>query len=409
MSSLISEEVLFTEADKSIIRPNVNKVEVDNVITNKLNVSFINNTEIIGETVSADATQLIQNKSFVDTNCFVVDISGTKKINFDSNGTAGTTATMRFEQPSDSIYTVPNTTTSSFVMTEGDITVNGEKTFNDLVADSLKTDQITTRTTGTSINNIKLYESNTIGNNAVIQPTSTDNNLCLYYNKAIIVGAPPDNTTTGGNARGINAIDLQKSRDAPTQVASGDYSVILGGNKNTASANNTIVAGTFANAIHAGSLCFSDDQDLIFNSTKTKQFNARYENGFNFIGKELNINNTDKIYVISKQSTTDSIPKTIISIETSSGHAYLLHYKIISGTNSDIAAFTGYIKAKNISNVLTIGMPFNRWEDIDSSLVGISVDVAIDGTNIIINVVGLNATSIEWNCAVNSTEINIKT
>jgi hypothetical protein len=39
----------------------------------------------------------------------------------------------------------------------------------------------------------------------------------------------------GGNARGQGAVDLQSARSAATQVASGDYSVIGGGQDNTAS------------------------------------------------------------------------------------------------------------------------------------------------------------------------------
>jgi len=58
-----------------------------------------------------------------------------------------------------------------------------------------------------------------------------------------IVAAIPDGTATGGNARGIYAVDLQLSRSAATQVASGDWSVIGGGQTNTASGTAAIVGG----------------------------------------------------------------------------------------------------------------------------------------------------------------------
>jgi hypothetical protein len=45
----------------------------------------------------------------------------------------------------------------------------------------------------------------------------------------------PDGTTAGGNARGAKAVDLQTSRTAASQVASGEKSVIIGGQNNTAS------------------------------------------------------------------------------------------------------------------------------------------------------------------------------
>ena len=53
----------------------------------------------------------------------------------------------------------------------------------------------------------------------------------------------PDNTTTGGNKRGANAVDLQTVRNAASRVASGTNSVILGGQSNTASNTNTIAGG----------------------------------------------------------------------------------------------------------------------------------------------------------------------
>jgi hypothetical protein len=47
----------------------------------------------------------------------------------------------------------------------------------------------------------------------------------------------------GGNPRGLHAVDLQSARSAATQVARGDYSVIGGGQDNTASGNYATVGG----------------------------------------------------------------------------------------------------------------------------------------------------------------------
>jgi hypothetical protein len=54
-------------------------------------------------------------------------------------------------------------------------------------------------------------------------------------------------TTAGGNARGANAVDWQTSRSAASNVASGQQSVIGGGNNNTASTTYTTVAGGNSN------------------------------------------------------------------------------------------------------------------------------------------------------------------
>jgi hypothetical protein len=47
----------------------------------------------------------------------------------------------------------------------------------------------------------------------------------------------------GGDQRGLHAVDLQAARSAATQVASGDYSVIGGGQNNTASGDYATVGG----------------------------------------------------------------------------------------------------------------------------------------------------------------------
>ena len=63
-----------------------------------------------------------------------------------------------------------------------------------------------------------------------------------------ILGNIPDNTATGGNKRGANAVDLQTIRNAATDVANGDYSVISGGYRNKASGLYSAVVGGFISA-----------------------------------------------------------------------------------------------------------------------------------------------------------------
>ena len=58
-----------------------------------------------------------------------------------------------------------------------------------------------------------------------------------------ITAAIPDGTATGGNARGQYAVDLQTNRNAATQVASGNWSVVVGGRLNTASGYGSSIVG----------------------------------------------------------------------------------------------------------------------------------------------------------------------
>lgn len=81
---------------------------------------------------------------------------------------------------------------------------------------------------------------------------------------ALIAGPMPDGTATGGNARGSRAVDLQLSRNAATQVASGTSSFTVGDGC-TASGTNSFAAGTGSRAagnssIAMGSGCYADTQ-----------------------------------------------------------------------------------------------------------------------------------------------------
>lgn len=53
-----------------------------------------------------------------------------------------------------------------------------------------------------------------------------------------------------GNSRGSNALDLQSSRSSATQVASGTYSVIVGGKSNNASSSYSVIGGGELNESH---------------------------------------------------------------------------------------------------------------------------------------------------------------
>jgi hypothetical protein len=63
-----------------------------------------------------------------------------------------------------------------------------------------------------------------------------------------ILAQQPDGAVTGGNNRGTYAVDLQMTRSTNAQVASGSYSFLGGGQRNTASGVNSNVGGGNGNA-----------------------------------------------------------------------------------------------------------------------------------------------------------------
>ena len=66
----------------------------------------------------------------------------------------------------------------------------------------------------------------------------------------------PDGTATGGNKRGANAVDLSTYRTNAANVASGQYSVVLGQNSR-ATNNNAVAIGSAAISTSDSSVAFS--------------------------------------------------------------------------------------------------------------------------------------------------------
>jgi hypothetical protein len=141
-----------------------------------------------------------------------------------------------------------NTTTNYFVVNPVGATFQVETSIGG--GASLFTTNITAGTllTGHSVStNVTLSENTTATNSdLVLSPKGTG---------ALIAGPKPDGTGVGGNARGARAVDLQITKGAATRVASGNDSVISGGEANTASGIGSVVSGGSGN-MASGSYSF---------------------------------------------------------------------------------------------------------------------------------------------------------
>ena len=120
-----------------------------------------------------------------------------------------------------------------FTGTANRIIIGGATT----MADSNLETTIATTGTNATVNCVTLKVPDTIGTAAtslVLTPRGTG---------AVIAGSLPDGTSTGGNARGVNAVDFQRTRDTASAVASGNGSFIAGGYRNTASGSYAFSCG----------------------------------------------------------------------------------------------------------------------------------------------------------------------
>jgi hypothetical protein len=110
---------------------------------------------------------------------------------------------------------------------------------------------------------------------AVIVADTTNANLVISPNgTGALVANVPDGTSTGGNPRGTNAVDLQMSRSNLGQIASGSYSFLVG-QSNTAGSAHTVVGGQSNTASSTGSVIFGrsnssqGDDGVVFGNGNT--------------------------------------------------------------------------------------------------------------------------------------------
>jgi hypothetical protein len=149
-----------------------------------------------------------------------------------------------------------------------------------------------------------------------------------------IVANIPDGTATGGNKRGNYAVDLQIGRSSATQVASGTYSVIGGGNNNTVGGNNAVVCGGQSNSTGLYS----------YSAIVGGQSNINNGGGYSFIGGGNN-NTSQTDYVVVGGGNVNTVSGQYSSVLGGSNN------KVESTYSSVLGGYYNYAK-KNYSSVI---------------------------------------------------------
>jgi hypothetical protein len=227
----------------------------------------------------------------------------------------------------------------------------------------------------------------------------------------------PDGTSTGGNARGANAVDLQISRSLATQIASGTGAAIIGGRNNTASGDY---------AIAGGSGCTSSGLNpgpaLGINNT------ASGGNGAAAIGGELvvtgnygfasgyyglssggeRIHSRDAFNLRGGQQIVDiplwvrSTSATAVNMDFRVRSGFVNVYRAeICGIKSDgsaVAVYSRRITVKNVGGTLTVVESQTIGTDYEDNA-STNVAVTTNAANLRIQVTGIAGETWRW-CAV---------
>lgn len=251
---------------------------------------------------------------------------------------------------------------------------------------------------------------------------------------AFILGPKPDGLPTGGDARGVRALDLQRSRSFSSQIASNTDSALIGGANNTALGQRSgVFCGESNTASATQSACFAGQQNVA-SATQAVTLGGTGARA-NRIGMQAQANglisnagDMQRGVLVMRRTTTDATPvqlslngaaPTGASITTST-HFILLDNQAVfadirvvarSTGGTDHAAFMRRVLIKrdaNAASTAIIGSVLSPTTDLKSA--GATAwDVAItalatatDG-GMLVTVTGA-ATTINWVASVEFVE-----
>lgn len=273
--------------------------------------------------------------------------------------------------------------------------------------------------------------------------TDIDAILAAKGSGAILVNVP-DNTTTGGDKRGSHAVDFQKIRTASTQVASGSYAAILGGNQHTvsggsgaalggalntvsgasavvlggssgtASGTSSVILGGSANVASGNfSVCvggsYGTTRGLL---SRVSQASGRFlTTGDAQIGTQVLFKNT--VDATPAIATADgAVPSATNVSVLPDNHAYTIvaHITARDTTTGDLASWqvTGAIKrGTGVATTALVGTPTVTQFAVDAGAATWAVALIADTTlgAAEIQVTGEAATTINWVCKFSTIEV----
>jgi hypothetical protein len=297
-------------------------------------------------------------------------------------------------------------------------------------------------------------ESTTSPNNTVYVDSLTASAASTNADVALVakgtgafLAQVPDSTTTGGNKRGAYAIDFQKTRSAATQVASGDYSVITGGERNTASGVHTLVSNGYENlssgnysSIVGGYLCTASGIASFISGGYQNLANSNYAfigggasgSSKSIVGNTVFVANGQPIsspvgcaqsaILVLARVTSTATPIVLASDANGAGttnqvilpnnSAYYVKGSIIAnvtgGGNTKSWDFIATIKrGANAAATSIVGAVTLNVQAADAGASTWTVAITADTTNggLAVTVTGQAATTIRWVCKLESTEV----
>lgn len=177
-----------------------------------------------------------------------------------------------------------------------------------------------------------------------------------------------DSTATGGNARGTYAVDLQMSRSAATQVASGSSAFLLGGSGNTLSSNGTIGGGLSNTISQSGSFIGGGESNTLSSVTNGTILggygNSVTQQGGVILGGRNNVLSADLQMVFGGNSTNGGTVWALTQLPAMNsigasptnafiGRGFCIYYYTDSNANPALATIDG-VQTASVNNQIRL-------------------------------------------------------
>jgi hypothetical protein len=285
--------------------------------------------------------------------------------------------------------------------------------------------------------NIDDATTSTANNVAITNQHSGQTNSALVLTPkgtgAFILGPKPDGTTTGGNARGAGAIDLQMGRTAATQVASGQNNVAIGVNNTASGATGSVAIGN-TNTASGGSIpCVAlgwsnissgGGAGCFFGLGNTASANYSQANGERALSNRYGMDARASgrfaadgdaqraRFVLRNKTTTNAAVELFLDgsatrLTIPSGK-YLTGTINIAGIKSDGTAAASYIRQFSIKNVAGTTSLVGTVNTIGTDeAASTSISITADDTNdaLKVEVTGIASETWRWVASVDVVEV----
>lgn len=346
------------------------------------------------------------------------------------------------------------TVNSTSLLGSGDITVglSGTGSVDNAALRADGTGGATLQSSAWIINdNLTASPNNTV-NHACLEATGGTTNVSVSL-KPKGSGAfslhAPDGTSTGGNVRGANASDLQTSRSAATQVASGTGSFLFSSINCTASGNYSAAGGLSSTASGSRSFCYSNSSTVSGNFAACLGGSSNVVSGeYAFVGGSINCsvsgtyaqamgvdavadrfaqythapfrwgggyNRHGYIRLVGGGKTTNATPTVLtldnssatVSIGSGSVCAFEVHVIGVKSDGSGVAEYRRRVRIKNVGGTTSlVGSVETVGTDHEDNA---STDVSIAENNtsdiLEVTVTGIAAETWRWYLLVEGGEI----